>query len=324
MPQKLIGMTWDHPRAYDSLLAASAEYARLHPDIEIVWEKRPLQAFADHPIDDLASQYDLIVIDHPHIGNAVAEGSLVALDGHGFDDQLAKLAKQTVGQSHESYIFEGHPWALAVDTAAQVATYRPDLLDEKEIPRTWDRTIRLAQQGRVLWPIKPVDALMSFMTLAANRGTPCGDGQQLVAEQDGLAVLDAMQALSQNVPDFCLSMNPIQVAQQMIESDQYAYCPLLFGYSNYSREGFRPRLLKFTDIPALGDNGPCGAILGGAGMAVSSRGKAIDVAIDFAFWVCGADCQKGVYFEAGGQPGNAVAWEDAEVNAACNDFFRST
>ena len=48
------------------------------------------------------------------------------------------------------------------------------------------------------------------------------------------------------------------------------------------------------------------------------------MAVDFAFWVCGAECQKGVYFTSGGQSANAVAWDDANVNAACNDFFRST
>jgi multiple sugar transport system substrate-binding protein len=48
------------------------------------------------------------------------------------------------------------------------------------------------------------------------------------------------------------------------------------------------------------------------------------VALDYAFWIAGADCQKGLYFASGGQPGNAVAWEDAACNAACRDFFRNT
>jgi multiple sugar transport system substrate-binding protein len=31
-----------------------------------------------------------------------------------------------------------------------------------------------------------------------------------------------------------------------------------------------------------------------------------------------------LYFESGGQPGNAVAWGADATNAACRDFFRNT
>ena len=43
----LRGMTWDHSRGVDPMLATSAEYSRLHPGVEFIWEKRSLQAFAD-------------------------------------------------------------------------------------------------------------------------------------------------------------------------------------------------------------------------------------------------------------------------------------
>jgi len=34
--------------------------------------------------------------------------------------------------------------------------------------------------------------------------------------------------------------------------------------------------------------------------------------------------QEGVYYDAGGQPGNAVAWESDRTNADSLDFFRGT
>ena len=34
--------------------------------------------------------------------------------------------------------------------------------------------------------------------------------------------------------------------------------------------------------------------------------------------------QEGVYYDAGGQPGNAVAWESERTNADSLDFFRGT
>jgi multiple sugar transport system substrate-binding protein len=156
----LKGMTWDHSRGFDPMVATAAEYARSHPDVQIVWERRSLQAFADVPLEQLASQYDLLVIDHPHVGEASRQGCLLALESTGRQRELATLALQSLGGSHQSYAFEGHQWALAIDAATQVACYRPDLLPMP--PSTWDQVIQLAKSGKVLWPIKPVDALMSL------------------------------------------------------------------------------------------------------------------------------------------------------------------
>lgn len=41
-------------------------------------------------------------------------------------------------------------------------------------------------------------------------------------------------------------------------------------------------------------------------------------------YVAGADCQRGAYFDTGGQPGNLLAWQDATVNKACDNFFLAT
>jgi multiple sugar transport system substrate-binding protein len=323
----LTGMTWEHARGFDPMVATAREYERTHPDVRITWEQRSLQAFADHPLDELAAKYDLLVVDHPHMGSVARTMDLVPLDQAGRDDELRRLEAQSLGPSFGTYESAGHVWALPIDAATQVACYRPDLLPRP--PRTWDEVIELAEAGRVLWPVKPVDALMSFFTLAANRGTPCrndGSPGQLIAREDALAVLDACKRLAEHVPPECLSMNPIQTYELLCADDRFAYCPLGYGYSNYSRPGYRERLLKFTDIPGLGDGsaGPRGSTLGGTGIAVSARCAAREVAIDYAFWVASAGCQRTTYFDAGGQPGNAAAWEDDRVNRASGDFFRGT
>jgi len=79
-PVKLRGMTWDHARGYDPMVATSDAYMATHPGVEISWEKRSLQAFADRPIADMAADYDLMVIDHPHVGEVAESGQLLALD----------------------------------------------------------------------------------------------------------------------------------------------------------------------------------------------------------------------------------------------------
>ena len=66
----LKGMTWDHSRGYDPMVATAEKYIQDKVDIKIMWEKRSLQAFADRPIELMAFDYDLMVIDHPHVGEA--------------------------------------------------------------------------------------------------------------------------------------------------------------------------------------------------------------------------------------------------------------
>src|SRR5207247_11359421 len=196
---RLSGITWDHPRGFDPLVATAEAYGRSHPAVEIHWEKRSLQAFADHPLVDLASRFDLLVIDHPHVGRAARHDAILALDGKIPVSVLRQLAAESVGRSHESYTWDGHQWALAIDAAAQVAAWRPDILPEP--PTTWVQVLQLAKEDRVLWPLKPVDAICSFFTLAANRGPPCAVSEDLLIRQDdGLAILELMLEVSRYLP----------------------------------------------------------------------------------------------------------------------------
>jgi multiple sugar transport system substrate-binding protein len=322
MTTVLRGITWEHARGYGSVVAAAEAYRKIRPDTEITWEFRSLQAFADHPIELLVERYDLLVVDHPHVPAAAERGLFAQLDGSGHDEELAVLEGQSVGRSHESYRHLGHQWGLATDAAAQVAAYRPDLIGEP--PRDWPAVLELARRGTVLWPGKPIDAFSSMVTVSANAGASpmSGDGAFL-PEDDALAALDLLHQLAVHVPSGNLTMNPIQVADAMADGSEFAYSPLLFGYSNYSREGFRANRLRYVDIPS-GPRGVSGSLLGGAGIAVSARTSSLAEVIDHAFWLASAPVQAGAYFDGGGQPGNSVAWEDDSTNAATLDFFRGT
>ncbi|ONI61022.1 sugar ABC transporter substrate-binding protein [Leifsonia sp. ALI-44-B] len=345
----LRGITWEHPRGYDCQVACSTAFGLLHPDIVVRWEYRSLQAFADAPIEDLAERYDLLVIDHPHIPLAAAAGAFARLDGAGFDDELAALANQSVGRSHESYAHDGHQYGLASDAAAQVSAHRPDLLAAP--PTTWDEVLELAADGRVVWPLKPIDAYSSLITIAGNRAStghgeaPTSRPGHFLAEEDTLAALADMRRLAELVPAVNLGQNPIEVAEMLVSDDPSAYSPLLFGYSNYSRVTFRQHRLQYGDIPTIaphvagtagaeggqvadGADAPprpvSGSLLGGAGIAVSAHTSHPDEARRYAFWVASAHAQRSVYFDGGGQPGNAAAWDDDRLNRETLDFFRRT
>ncbi|CAN5123140.1 extracellular solute-binding protein [soil metagenome] len=319
---ELRGITWEHARGYGSVAAAAEAYRSVAPDVEVKWEFRSLQAFADQPLEQLVETYDLLVIDHPHIPFAAENGLFARLDGVGHDDELALLASQTVGVSHASYGHAGHQYGLAIDAASQVAAYRPDLLDEP--PRTWEQALTLARAGRVLWPFKPVDAFSSLVTVAANGGVEAMRQPGVFLPRDVLGeTMQLLAELASLVPPDNSTWNPIQAADALNQGDTYAYCPLLFGYVNYSRAGFRPHRLAYVDIPSRGV-GVHGSLLGGAGIAISAHSAHLDAAIDHAFWLDSAAVQEGVYFDGGGQPGNAVAWESDRINANSLDFFRGT
>ena len=69
---------------------------------------------------------------------------------------------------------------------------------------------------------------------------------------------------------------------------------------------------------------PLRSTLGGAGIAVSALTQDKEAAVDYARFTASAEVQKGLYFEAGGQPGHRSAWTDLTINRACNDFFQDT
>ncbi|MCU1533773.1 MAG: ABC-type sugar transport system, periplasmic component [Glaciihabitans sp.] len=321
MTTVLRGITWEHERGYGSVVAAAEAYRSVRPGVQVQWEFRSLQAFADHPIEDLVSRYDLLVIDHPHVPLAAEAGLFAPLDGQGYDDQLSTLASQSVGRSHESYQHAGHQWGLATDAAAQVAAYRPDLV--REPPRDWEAVLQLAREGRVLWPLKPIDAFSSLVTIAGNFGADPMAGEVFLSAEAAAPALALMRELASLVPPECMGWNPIQVADALAAGDRWAYAPLLFGYTNYSREGFRAHRLRYIDIPA-GPGGVAGSLLGGAGVAISAQTEHLAEALEYAFWLDSAAVQSGVYFDGGGQPGNAVAWDDDRANAETLDFFRAT
>jgi multiple sugar transport system substrate-binding protein len=173
----LRGVTWDHVRGLGGLQATAAAYAARRPGVRVEWTTRSLQAFADQPVDQLARQFDLVYLDHPAVGEAVARACLVALDQHLDRATLAVQATGSVGRSAESYTWEGHRWALATDAAAQVAAYRPDLLHRAgvAVPRTWPEALDAAAALRRagLWaalPAVPVDAACAFFAVCAALG----------------------------------------------------------------------------------------------------------------------------------------------------------
>lgn len=206
----LTGITWDHPRGFNPLVAASQHYAPLH-DVNITWEKRSLKDFGDAPIDQLAQAYDLLVIDHPHVGLAAARGCLLPLEIYLSQSELALLARQSVGPSHESYTYKGNQWALAIDAAAQISSYRADLL-RYPLPQSWQDVLLLGEKLHVdgvslAVPLVATDAICSFLTLCASMGHPLREQKQFINKVVVLKVLEFLTRIVQSAHPASLEWN---------------------------------------------------------------------------------------------------------------------
>lgn len=314
----LRGMTWDHSRGYDPLHACAAEWAG-RTGVTIEWDRRSLQDFESFPVEELARRYDLIVIDHPHVGQVTRENCLRPFEG-----DLSEFASGSVGASFDSYRWEGRQWGLPIDAATQVLAWRPDRLPAA--PSDWIEVLNLAQQGKVAIPMRAPHSLMSLYTLVAQAGSPAAvTGPDLFDVDAASEVIAFLAELMRHVDPVCYSQDPIAVFEDMARADSPIACvPLIYGYVNYAWQGFRPARLAFADIPSRNGRGPVGSALGGTGIAVSAFSPHGDKAEAFARWVAGGAAQCTPFASAGGQPGHAAAWEDDTVNADAGDFYRAT
>src|SRR3546814_20409236 len=106
-------------------------------------DRRSLQDFEGFPVEELARRYDLIVIDHPHVGQVADAGCLAPLDTPCEAEALAGIAAGSVGGSYESYNWAGHQWALPIDAAAPVQAWVTSRRsEERRVGKGCVRTVR--------------------------------------------------------------------------------------------------------------------------------------------------------------------------------------
>lgn len=325
-PFHLEGITWNHSRGFLPMVSTAQRFGELSPDIDIYWKKRSLQEFADAPLSELTRRFDLLVVDHPSIGEAAENNLLMRLDEWMPDQYLADQAANSVGKSHESYTYNGHQWALAIDSAAPIAGWRPDLLEraDADFPKTWDGLLALARKGMVVLPAIPIDSLMHvFMMSNALGGEPFSTPDEVLPGETGTEALEQLRRLISVAGSGSLRRNPIATWQLLTESTVFAYCPFAYGYSNYSRSGYASHRLE-VGPPVSFAGKPLCTTLGGAGLAISSSTKHPKEALAYATYVASPETQRTLYTASGGQPGHRSAWLDDNANNLCNGFFRST
>ncbi|KQS35707.1 ABC transporter substrate-binding protein [Pedobacter sp. Leaf194] len=309
------------------MVATAQRFSELYPNVNITWEKRSLQQFADFSIQELAEQFDLLVIDHPWAGFAAKTKSIVPLDFYLPSDYLADQERHSVGHSYESYFYDEHLWALPIDAATPVASSRPDLLQEKglALPKSFEDLLDIANQGLVAFAGIPIDVLMNFYTICCSLGEdPCQSDDEVVSKETGIRALQMYRELASKIDRANFNRNPIQVYEAMTLTDEIAYCPFAYGYSNYSRNGYARKALHFHDMISIDGQTNLRSTLGGTGLAISSKCEELDVAAKYVEFVCAPACQSTLFFENGGQPAHLTAWKNEEVNRQSQNYFLNT
>ena len=317
----LRGLTWDHPRRYLVLDALAATADPGDPAGLVRWDRQPLEEFESRPLRTLAEDFDLLVIDHPGLGEAVGDGTLQPLDRFFGAAELAGWRDRTVGASFDSYRLGGQQWALPLDAAAQISVCRPETLDER--PASWADAVRTARARPTALCLGGPHALLMFAAICVASGSrPAAAPGEFVPAGVGRTALDIMADLLAHADREVSQRNPIGVLDAMTAPGGPSYCPLVYGYVTYHRPDRGPQRLTAFDAPA----GPGGisSVLGGTGIAVTRSAARPAAVAGQLRRLLSEPVQVGLYARLGGQSSFRQSWQDHDVDRRNGWFYSAT
>lgn len=321
----LRGITWNHSRALPPLVATAQRFEEHHPSVRIVWEKRSLHEFGHLGLAELTKSFDLLVVDHPMMGEA--EDVLINLRPMLSSAEWDDLRKDSAGPSFDSYIYNDALYALPIDAAAPAASCRMDLLEAAglPIPVHWGDLLELAKHGLVRMPGFPADLFLNFMGMCVSRGSSvAAEKDCLVDHTIGIECLEKLRELASHMPEVIYDWNPIALYEQMASTNDFAYCPFAYTYNNYCRVGFAAKPLRSSLPVKMSDGTAMRTVLGGTGLAISRSSQMRDLALEYSLFVASHICQNTLYGVCGGQPARRSAWKNPVLNQLTDGFFERT
>lgn len=326
----LKGLSWGHRRASGPLPDLSRAFTARHPGLAVRWADRTLAGFEHQAIAETARDFDLVIFDHPFLGDIVEAGAFLRLDTH-IPDRLGPEADPLfIGASLESYRYAGAVWGAPIDAATEHAILRADLLAgaDEASPERWSEVIalgrRLRAKGLFLGcPVVTPHAALLVAALMANAGRPWSTdpGHPFAIDRAGLT--EALEQLGELL-DFCppevLGWNSIDLHAAMVARDDIAYAPCVFGYATYGEADMRRRL-GFADFPGAVAPYAAGTAIGGTALGVSAASRHPEAAIAFVRFALSDEAQRTIVPAHHGQPALATAWANPEVDVRFNGFF---
>ena len=319
------GLTWNHPRGFRALDASALRWST--ESFHVHWDRQSLEQFESRPIAEICSRYDLVVLDHPHIGEAAAANCLVPLEEWCGSEEIDRIREESIGQVLESYFYEGKLWALPLDAATQVLACRTDLMPQAYPLTTWRDVSGLAKKAAVALSLAGPHALLMFFSICVALGEPplSRDVNLLVSRETGERALELMGNLLETTDASVRHPNPIEILEEMATSNSIVCCPLVYGYVNYAapKEPTR-KPITFRNAPRIEDTGVPGSTLGGTGIAVSNRCDVTPELRSYLSWLVSRDTQRNFIPTWDGQPSSRYAWLDVELNERRGGFYLNT
>ena len=325
---QLHGIAWNHSRAFPPLVATAQRYEETHPGVHIRWERRTLDEFGHMPIDRLAAEFDLLVIDHPWAGYVFEKNLVSDLNRLLPVATLDELSANSIGATFKSYCYDGKLLALPIDAATPASSWQSDLLERFRVsaPETWAEAVSLARRKLAIIPGFNADLFLHFLMLMKALGAePCADPDVIAPREIMRRAVEMLRELTEPMPREIFEWNPIEVAERMTASDDFAWNAFAYTYNNYARDGFGRTRLRFGNLVSLASGGPrLRSVLGGTGIAISANCKDLSTALDYALFIAKRETQKSIYLHAGGQPSHKAAWNDPSADELCGHFFSGT
>lgn len=318
----LRGLTWDHPRAFDGLFAETKRFNAQDNGVSIEWDMHSLGGFEATPVAETAADYDLIILDHPFMGDAGKSKALVDLQAHLEPEVLDILRTSFIGCSFESYEYGGGLWALPIDAASQAAVCRPDLLDGPA-PKNFQQVSELGRRGGLGLSLANPHAFMAYLGIAASLGADIsGTAARLLPEHVALQSLSILRQWVRHIPEAAFDWSSIGLLEAMATSDTVTYCPMVFSFNTYAQTpASGRRRLRYGDVPAAsGTLTHQRPVLGGTGLAVSASSNNVTAAIDAVLHFVAEDAQRRMASQ-GGQAAHETVWSASAAPTINGTFF---
>jgi multiple sugar transport system substrate-binding protein len=284
--------------------------------------KHSLGGFEATPIAESAEKFDLIILDHPFMGDAAKGGALVNLLDYSNVFDFPNLAESYVGPRYASYAYGGGVWALPINGACQTAVARPDLTG-RQLPKTFDDVLALGKQGGLGLSMAVPHAFMNFLAIAGRQGADLsGVEERFLPHQVAVSALHILRQMAQLIPEEAFEWSSIDLLEAMATTDDIKYCPMVFCFNSYAQHPRDGRhLLRFSSLPGMTvAQDPGGSVGGGAGLAISSASAHREAALRVAAHLVGEEAQVRIG-QDGGQPAHKSVWQEGATVSINGTFF---
>ena len=122
---------------------------------------------------------------------------------------------------------------------------------------TWAEAVALARRKLAIIPGFNADLFLHFLMLVKALGAdPCADPEMIAPREIMQRAADMLRELTEPMPREIFEWNPIQVAERMTATDDFAWNAFAYTYNNYSRDGFARVPLRFGPLVSLVAGGP--------------------------------------------------------------------